>query len=216
MALVFPYPQTAGRERHINIVDQSTFDGLPFRPTATQAESLFRTDVYAGNDWYGTPFELQFSEQANIEESRAKAAEIGGEAGGGFFADLWKTFKDTTVKTVATIADQFVDSYKLRVQSYSPGSPVPGSPPAPAEINLTAAQREQIIKERIEAGKGILQSLVAQIKGLFNLGYPSPAEPPSPTPEEMGYPISGETYGEKLPISPATIAILIVIWLMVR
>lgn len=173
---VFPYPQTAGRERNIILTDQSTFESLPFRPTQTQAESLFRTEVYAGQDWYGTPFALQESQQANIEESRAKAALIGGESGGGVFAGIWDIFGKVAVDTFPTIADEFMIKYNLQEQSRTAGSLVPGNPPAPGEINYTAAQREQIIKERIEAAKGIFGSLVSQVKGLFNMGYPSPYE----------------------------------------
>lgn len=174
--LPYPYPQTAGRDRHVETVDQSTFEGLPFRPTQTQAESMFRTNVYADNDWYETPFALQFSEQANREESRAKAAAVGGDAGGGVFAGLWDVFKDTTEKTFASIADDLMVKYGLKVQSVTPGSSVPGNPPAPGEINYTAAQREQVIKERVSAGSGIFDSVITQVKGLFNLGYPSPYE----------------------------------------
>lgn len=176
MTLPYPYPQTAGRDRHILTVDQTTFDGLPFRPTQTQAESLFRTDVYSGVDWYGTPYELQFSQQANIEESKAKAAIIGGEAGGGIFAGIWDIFSKVGVETFDTIADKFMVTYNLQEQSRTAGSPVPGNPPAPGEIHYTAAQREQIIKERIVAAKDIVGSLVSQVKGLFNMGYPSPYE----------------------------------------
>lgn len=174
--MIFPYPQTAGRDRHITTVDQSTFEGLPFRPTQTQAESLFRTNVYAGNDWYGTPFELQFSQQANIEESRAKAAQIGGESGGGWFAGIMDIFGKVKDETFRTIADEFMVTYNLQEQSRTAGSKVPGNPPAPGEINYTAAQREQIIKDRIEAAKGVVGSLLGQVKGLFNMGYPSPFE----------------------------------------
>ena len=175
MTLPYPYPQRAGRNRHVETVDQSTFVGLPFRPTQTQAESLFRTDVYSGVDWYGTPFELQFSQKANIEESRAKAAAIGGEAGGGCFASIIDIF-GVEDKTFVSIADEFMIKYDLKKQSFSAGSPVPGNPPAPAEINYTAAQREQIIKKRITSVTDIVGSLVSQVKGLFNMGYPSPYE----------------------------------------
>lgn len=179
--LTFPYPQTAGRDRHIDTVDQSTFVGLPFRPTQTQAESLFRTDVYKAVDWYGTPFALQFSQQANIEESRAKAAMIGGEDGGGWFAGIMDIF-GLEGKTFRSIADEFMVKYNLKVQSISPGSSVPGNPPAPGEVNYTAAQREQIIKERILDAKGIAGSLVSQAKGLFNMGYDSSSETKSGSP----------------------------------
>ena len=176
MTLVYPYPQTAGRDRNIVTVDQSTFESLPFRPTQTQAESLFRTEVFAGANWYNTPYELQFSQQANVEESRAKAALVGGESGGGVFAGIWDIFGLTTKESFPTIADEFMIKYNLQEQSRTAGSPVPGNPPAPGEIHYTAAQREQIIKERIEAAKGIFGSLVSQAKGLFNMGYPSSVE----------------------------------------
>lgn len=174
--MIFPYPQTAGRDRNITTVDQSTFEGLPFRPTQTQAESLFRTNVYAGNDWYGSPFELQYSQKANIEESRAKAAQIGGEFGGGCFAGIMDIFGKVKDKTFRTIADEFFVKYNLQEQSRTAGSSVPGNPPAPGEINYTAAQREKIINDRIESGKDFILSLVSQVKGLFNMGYPSPYE----------------------------------------
>ena len=190
MTLPFPYPQTAGRDRNIVTVDQSTFDGLPFRPTQTQAESLFRTDTYSGVDWYGTPFELQYSEQANIEESRAHAAEVGGESGGGWFAGIWDIFGQVAVDTFPSIADEFLVRYDLKEQSRTAGSPVPGSPPAPAEIEFSGAQREQIIKERISGAEDFLGSLVSQVKGLFNMGYPPPYETktgglPAPPPAKM-------------------------------
>lgn len=202
--LPYPYPQTAGRDRHIATVDQSTFEGLPFRPTQTQAESLFRTEVYSNADWYGTPFALQFSEQANREESRAKAAIIGGEAGGGIFAGLWDVFKDTTEKSFVSIADEFMVKYGLKVQSVTPGSPVPGNPPAPGEIHYTAADREQVIKERVSAASGIFDSVVTQVKGLFNLGYPSPYETKA-----------GEVLPTKMPANIGMIAVGILILYMV-
>ena len=209
MSYPYPYPQTAGRDRHIDLVDQSTFAGLPYRPTSTQAESLFTTSVYAENDWYGTPYALQFSEQANVEESRAKAALIGGESSGGFFEDLWGNIKEETAKTFKSIGDVLEETYKLGVQSVTLGSPVPGSPPAPGEINLTAARREQIIKDRIGAAEGIFDSVVAQVKGLFNMGYPSSV----PTPEEMGYPMEpGDPirgWDKGLPIEKIAVAVLI-------
>ena len=176
MTLVFPYPQTAGRDRNIVLADQSTFESLPFRPTQTQAESLFRTEVYAGNDWYGSPYELQFSQQANVEESRAKAAIVGGESGGGVFAGIWDIFGKVAIETFPTIADEFITKYHLQEQSRTAGSLVPGSPPAPGEINYTAAQREQIIKEKIAAAQSVIGSLVSQVKGLFNIGYPISVE----------------------------------------
>lgn len=172
MTLPYPYPQTAGRDRNITTVDQSTFDGLPFRPTQTQAESLFRTGTYAAVDWYGTPFALQESEQANIEESQGKAALIGGEAGGGWFAGIMDIFGKETKETFSSIADQFMVTYNLQEQSRTEGSKVPGNPPAPGEINYTAAQREQIIKERIASARGIVDSLISQVKGLFGMAYP--------------------------------------------
>lgn len=175
MTLPYPYPQTAGKDRNIVLADQSTFDGLPFRPTQTQAESLFRTDVYAGNDWYGTPYELQFSQQANVEESRAKAAVIGGESGGGCFAGIMDIFGIEN-ETFRSIADDFMVTYHLKEQSSTAGSLVPGNPPAPGEINYTAAQREQIIKERIAAAQSFIGSLVSQVKGLFGMGYPPSVE----------------------------------------
>jgi len=176
MTLTYPYPQTAGRDRNIVLADQSTFDGLLFRPTQTQAESLFRTEVYAGNDWYGSPYELQFSKQANTEESRAKAAIVGGESGGGWFASIADIFGKVAIETFPTIADQFIKKYHLQEQIRTAGSLVPGSPPAPGEINYTAAQREQIIKERIASAQSIIGSLVSQVKGLFGMGYPSSVE----------------------------------------
>lgn len=209
MTLPYPYPQTAGKDRNIVLADQSTFDGLPFRPTQTQAESMFRTDTYAGVDWYGTPFELQYSQQANVEESRAKAAAIGGESGGGWFAGIMDIFGKVKDETFRTIADEFMVTYNLQEQSRSAGSRIPGNPPAPGEIHYTAAQREQIIKERIEAAKGIIGSLVSQVKGLFGMGYPSPYEtktggaPAAPT--------------KKLPAGTATAAVVIlIIYLVTR
>lgn len=172
MTYAYPYPQTAGKDRNIVLADQSTFEGLPFRPTQTQAESLFRTDVYAGNDWYGTPYELQFSQQANVEESRAKAAVIGGESGGGWFAGIMDIFGIEN-ESFRSIADDFIEKYYLKEQSRTAGSLVPGNPPAPGEINYTAAQREQIIKERIASAQSVVGSLVSQVKGLFGMGYPS-------------------------------------------
>ena len=187
MSLPYPYPQRAGRDRNIVLADQSTFDGLPFRPTQTQAESLFRTDVYAGNDWYGTPYELQFSQQANTEESRAKAALIGGESGGGIFAGIMDIF-GIEGKTFKTIADEFVVKYGLYDQSFSAGSSVPGFPPAPGEINLSAAQREKIIKNRIASAQSVFGSLVSQVKGLFNMAYDSPGIDPGGEMEPMELP----------------------------
>jgi len=175
MTLPYPYPQTAGKERNVVLADQSTFDGLPFRPTQTQAESLFRTSTYAGVDWYGTPYALQESQQANIEESRAKAGLIGGESGGGYFAGIMDIFGIEN-ETFRTIADDFMVTYNLKEQSRTAGSLVPGNPPAPGEIHYTAAQREQIIKERISAAESWLGSLVSQVKGLFGMGYPSSVE----------------------------------------
>jgi len=174
--ITFPYPQTAGKERNITTVDQSTFVGLPFRPTQTQAESLFRSDVYKANDWYETPYALQYSQQANVEESRAKAAAIGGEAGGGWFAGITDIFGKLKDETFRTIADDFMEKYYLQEQSRTIGSSVPGNPPAPGEINYTAADFERLVKERIAAGKVVIGSLVSQVKGLFNMGYPSPSE----------------------------------------
>lgn len=212
MSLPYPYPQTAGRDRHIVTVDQSTFDGLPFRPTQTEAESLFRTAVYAATDWYGTPYALQESEQANREESRAKAAVIGGESGGGIFAGIMDIFGKVGDETFRTIADDFMVTYNLQEQSRSAGSLVPGNPPAPGEINYTAAQREQIIKEKIAAAqktaRSFLGSLVGQVKGLFNLSYDSPGLDPG---GEMGPP----ELGTKPNLAKAAIAILI-IYLVIR
>lgn len=210
MTLPYPYPQTAGKDRNIVLADQSTFDGLQFRPTQTQAESLFRTDVYASNDWYGTPYELQFSQQANAEESRAKAAIIGGESGGGWFDGIMDIFGIEN-KSFKTIADEFVIKYGLYDQSYTAGSSVPGSPPAPAEINLSAAQREKIIKNRIASAQSVVGSLVAQVKGLFNMGYDSPGLDPG---GEMG-PYETQAPEKKLPANIKTAAIVILILYLV-
>lgn len=211
MTLPYPYPQTAGRERGVISVDQSTFEGLPFRPTQTQAESLFRTDIYKAADWYGTPYELQFSQQANIEESQAKAATIGGESGGGVFAGLWDLFKDTSEKTFRSIADEFIVSYGLQEQSWTAGSAVPGNPPAPGEINYTAAQREKIIKDRILSAKNIVGSLVSQAKGLFNMGYASPGLDPG---GEMGPPELG--LPAKMPAGIILAAVALGLYLVTR
>lgn len=201
--MAFPYPQRAGKDRDIRTVDQSTFDGLPFRPTQTQAESMFRTATYADADWYGSPYELQFSQQANIEESKAHAAEVGGESGGGFFAGIMDIFGIEN-ESFRTIADEFMVTYNLKEQSRTAGSLVPGNPPAPGVINYTAAMREQIIKEKIAAAQGIWGSLVAQVKGLFNMGYPSSVEKkPEVIPKVAGG------------ISVATAAVVILIVYMV-
>lgn len=186
MTLPYPYPQTAGKDRNIVLADQSTFEGLPFRPTQTQAESLFRTDVYAGVDWYGTPYALQESQQANIEESKAKAAAIGGDVGGGWFAGIVDILSGDAKppSTFYSIGDQFMEIYDLKEQSRTAGSLVPGNPPAPGEIHYTAAQREKIIKERILAAESWLGSLVSQVKGLFGMGYP-----PSTTTKQSGAPV---------------------------
>lgn len=203
MTLTYPYPQTAGRDRNIVLADQSTFDGLLFRPTQTQAESLFRTEIYAGTDWYGSPYELQFSKQANVEESRAKAALIGGESGGGVFAGIMDIFGIEN-ETFRSIADDFMVKYHLKEQSRTDGSLIPGNPPAPGEINYTAAQREQIIKERIASAQSAIGSLVSQVKGLFGMGYPSSIETKS-----------GQDLTGKLPAGMATAAIVILILYLV-
>jgi hypothetical protein len=176
MTLPYPYPQTAGKDRNVVLADQTTFDGLPFRPTQTEAESLFRTSEYAAMNWFRTPYDLQYSRLANIEESRAKAALIGGESGGGYFDGIMDLFGKETKEKIYTIADYFDLLYRPIVQSRTPPSPVPGSPPAPGEIHILPADREKAIKERILAAESWFGSVVSQVKGLFGMGYPSSAE----------------------------------------
>jgi len=170
---------------------------------------MFRTDTFKNADWYDTPFELQFSKKANVEESKAKAATIGGESGGGQFDSIMDLFTGAvkTVDTFRSIADDFIVNYKLKVQSITPGSPVPGNPPAPGEIHYTAAQREQLIKDRISAAGGTLDSLVAQVKGLFNIGYPSPYSPSLPPAPPT----------QKVPVKiPTAVIVILILYLVLR
>lgn len=203
----FPFPARAGKQRHIKLVDQSTFESWAYRPTANQAQSLFRTAAWAKNNWFGSPFASQMSEKQMRAESKAKAGKIGGNEHHSFvpIVDVLRQTAETAHE-FRSIADQFMVDWDLNVQSVNPGSVVAGRPIGSTETNYTGIDRETEIKEKMKTIEGTLDTFVRQVKGLFNIGYPTPIV-------EVGSRKVAEA--ETVPAIPAWVILAIIFLVMV-
>jgi len=170
----FPFPARAGKQRHVSTVDQSTWQGWAYRPTINQAQSLLRTTAYAKNNWFGSPYASQMSEKQMRAESRAKAAKIGGNEHYSF-TPIVDILKETaqTASEFKSIADQLFYDWNLTTQSINPGSTVPGTTPGVTEINYTSRPREEAIEQKMSIVDSTLDTFLGQIKGLFNIAYPT-------------------------------------------
>ncbi len=167
----FPTPQTLGRTRGINTVPSDPNAGLLARPTSYEASSFFDQVLSYINNYGGS---VAVSAAVKGVESQQKAAPIGNVAPSRF-TTISEALASTRPfeSTWKTIADQIIEGWGLVIQSDYPGAKVPGPIPAPRVENYGGADtRDKAWSDVRRFG----ETIVNQVKGLFNLAYEGPQE----------------------------------------
>ena len=161
----FPFPQTLGKTRGINTVAPDPNTGMIARPTQYEPQSLISQTANYVNNWLGN---ITTANKTKDAESMVKAAKVGNAPSG------FQTFADAFVSSAAkfsTIADEMFAKGGYVPSQVSPGAKVPGRPVAPQTTDYQAPNR---IDESLQNVIGTGKDFVAQVKGLFNIGYQRP------------------------------------------
>lgn len=165
---------TAQRDKIVSETTQAAGGtGQTYRPTSTDAPSIFETVSMALKGWLGSPYQEQYSVPAKVQESKQLAGLVESKSsepiGGGLDWALDQT------KKVVTLWDQVREIWD------KPREVIQEKPRAgyPEGQNLqhtsdNVARGAQTIEQLLTLGK----QFYGQVKGLFGLGYESTESQP--------------------------------------
>ena len=162
----FPTPQRDTIESEIT--KSGNMSGYTYRPVTTDAPSLVESFNWASQDWVYSPYANQYAPVTKIQESKNLAESVSGVTSkiGDFLGDFLGQTKE-----VVTAVDEIYEIFNPR--ETITGTPRAGYPEGRDEQHLNTGGTSGA--DILEIAKAYGGKIIDQFKGLFNLGYGSPA-----------------------------------------
>jgi hypothetical protein len=164
----FPTPQY--NTIRSDTVERAGADGLPYRQTTAENQSMIETDWWARLGWVGSPYEDSNAIPVKVAESKGLDQSVSATKSGPVETTDWGDW--------GRVAETGVMLYDKIKDIFSPRETVEGEPRA-GTIEGRNEQQTNIDVNRsadvITTAKGFYD----QVKGLFGLGYPQTEPQPA-------------------------------------
>lgn len=161
----FPTPQRDTIKS--DTVQSAGADGMPYRPTAIENQSMIETDWWASMGWINSPYEDANAIPVMVAESKGLDQSI-------------SATKSEPVKTTdwGRVAETGIMLYDRIKGIFSKGDKVEGTPTAGYPDGATE-QNTNLDVNRGADTVTMVKDFYDQVKGLFGLGYPQSQPQPA-------------------------------------